>query len=180
MFPDFAIAGAFMIVATSYRRETRIHEAWIALGLVVGTCLALPAMSAGTGFMTHTLDGYLLRADDLIGLNAAPLGQDVWSIPWLWTISRYVYGALPLMVALGWIIDRDWRMVKAAAVGAIAAPVLYLLFPAVGPAHAFSGWPFASIHQKATMMVVLNSSLPRNAFPSMHFAWALMLFVYAH
>lgn len=179
MFPDFAIAGAFLIVVSSWQRESRIRDAWISLILMLGASFSLPLMSAGTGFMMHTLDGFLIEADKALGLNTIPLSRLAASTPWLWTLMVWVYASLPLAIAIGWIIDRDARLVKSCAIGALAAPVFYLLFPAVGPAAAFPGWPFAAIQGHSAIMAIADTSLPRNAFPSMHFSWAMMVYVYA-
>lgn len=179
MFPDFAIAGALLIMATSCHRDSRIQEACIALVLVIYSITSVPFIIWTTGFLGHTLDNYLFNVDRLIGLSTVPLARTLAETPWLWIIVVYVYSSLPLVIALGWLIDREIMLIEACLIGATVAPVLYVLFPAVGPIAAFPGWPFATIHAHFRMMAVTNPKLPRNAFPSMHFAWALLAWLNA-
>lgn len=181
MFTSYAVCGAFLILATSWDTpQTRVKEAWIALAILAGGMLALPLASNATGFMTHTVDNYLALADRATGLSTWPLAERTHSRFWLIETERMIYGSLPLAIAAGWVLERDWNLVKAAAIGAIVCPLLYLTFPAVGPAAAYPGFPINAPTVKPVIMAVMNHSLPRNAFPSMHFAWALMLFAYAH
>jgi membrane-associated phospholipid phosphatase len=70
------------------------------------------------------------------------------------------YVALPLVIALVWIIERNRLMFRALLVGAMFCWFFYLLFPAVGPIY-YS-------HQVST-------NIPRNCIPSMHFTWGLLL-----
>jgi len=104
-----------------------------------------------------------------------------------------VYAMLPaaaVLVALvqlrgGWA--RHNVVLPFVVVGAIG-PLVYLLFPVVGPAFAFgpeggsfavtTGWPGQPLIPNNPRPVSFDAVTPRNCVPSLHTAWAVVLFLH--
>jgi PAP2 superfamily len=102
-------------------------------------------------------------------------------------IALITYLALPIMVAAvcaGWIRFRNsspWLILKIMAVAGILGYAGYLLFPAVAPAYlpefTFPTVPFSlgDITPWHPRILLAPAVAPRNAMPSLHLAWALLL-----
>ncbi len=105
----------------------------------------------------HTIDSSLLRIDVGIGIAV-----------WHWTLTHpalvemlsvVYYG---LGVAAGFSIcssSRRSELFRSCIIAAVFAPLLYIVFPACGPAH-------------------MGHAAARNCIPSLHFSWALLLYLY--
>jgi hypothetical protein len=105
-----------------------------------------------------TYDAFLLKWD--FGIATAVRAV---SVPLMKPIGL-VYVALPLFEILAVVALKDRNrkiLIAALAISGLICPFLYLMFPAVGPAHI--GDPHA----------------PRNCMPSMHLTWTLLLWVYS-
>jgi hypothetical protein len=128
-------------------------------------------MSFGEGLRYHTVDASLYRLDRALHLDPFPWIHYVYSRPLLFQFLLAVYAILPIFIALGWVIDRSTTLLRAAVIAPIlAGSVLYNLVPGVGPIHGFTP---TIPHQLLPFDAVAN--LPRNAFPSMHLTWALLI-----
>jgi hypothetical protein len=102
-------------------------------------------------------------------------------------IAQIIYLALPIMVAAvcgGYIRFRHsspWPILKIMAVAGILGYVSYLLFPAVGPTYipefSFPAVPFSlgNITPWHPHVLIAPSGAARNAMPSLHLAWVLLL-----
>jgi PAP2 superfamily len=120
--------------------------------------------------LPHTIDGELRAADLALGLDGFALSRFSLAHLWArWTVEA-VYGALPLVVVLAWIVGRSHTLLRAALIGALAALPVYMLLPAVGPEYVFQGWPDAAAH----FVPGMAGFSPRNCMPSMHTAWAAL------
>jgi PAP2 superfamily len=137
-----------------------------------------------------TLDLFLYNFDASLGLQPSfAAGQFVLRSPWLTRIALLFYFALPIPVMLIYAnqLVRWGSGAMAAFLGLFvvgpAGVIFYNLLPACGPVYLFgSKFPFEplSSQQVKEMLVhpVLISGV-RNAFPSLHVAWALLASWYA-
>lgn len=173
MFVIYGSLGCLLVLLASLRQSDRYPDACVAVGLVVLSVVG-SLVSVGTTFLHSTYDNYLYWADTALGLDPAPLMKFIYA-HWLSRdLILNVYWGLPFAFALSWVWERSSRMVRVALIATALSPIFYILVPAVGPIHAFPGYPFVEPHVSLRMLV-LPADLPRNAFPSLHFAWALIL-----
>jgi hypothetical protein len=108
----------------------------------------------------HTIDAQLSMLD-------MGFGRAVWTFAkahaWFLQPITVIYFALPEAMLFAAFLAKSerGRLLVSLALGAVLVIPCYLLFPAVGPAHV--GDPLA----------------PRDCMPSMHLAWALLLWMNA-
>ena len=160
MFFYFALIGALTIWLRSLTvdKRERYQDTAVAIGLIVFTLLMTWPEQATTYLHPHTMDAAFAATDKWLHLDAAATGIWVYAhFAWFAHLLEAVYYALPLMMAGAYAIERNLMIPRTALFGGIAAYPFYNLYPAVGPAHAFSGIG------------------PRNCMPSMHFSWALLV-----
>ena len=115
----------------------------------------------------QTYDATLYRADRSLGLDAFAWIRIVYAHHWLFEAMIAVYVLLPIVMALGWVIERSIPMLIAMGVAPVFALGIYLIVPAVGPMHAFSRGTLLPLDAVAHLV--------RNCFPSMHLTWALLV-----
>ena len=163
VFMAWAVASGGLMIARHlyfvvYRGEKQEGDLVIAA--------AIPVLVLFTGFSSWivtmtpvTLDSQLAALDHGI----APLVR-TWTtqhLPVYWLLCL-VYDSLPFaaMLCAAFLRGKDrWRLGYAIILGGLLVTPLYLLFPAVGPAH------------------IGDPNAPRNCMPSMHLTWALLLWV---
>lgn len=171
--------GILLILAT------KVGDAWLRI-----TAIGRPAV----------WDEYALLADHALAQPSWLLGRLVDAAgPVFSGVLHWVYIELPaaaLVVAIyqlrnvagsGW--PRHFLMRSFLVLG-LVGPVIYILFPIVGPAYAFSSagqgfqlgdfWshslPPVDISPAA---IAFDDGTARNCMPSMHTAWALAVFVHS-
>jgi len=196
--PTLALIGISSLALLAYRRiwsateeRERLHYAFLPLLLFVLLGYAGSAPLAITNRLhPKTLDLFLYNFDASLGVQLSfKAGQLVLRSRWLTRIALLFYLALPIPVMLVYAkqLVRHGRAAMGVFLGFfIAGPVavvFYNLFPACGPIYLFgSKFPFAaqSVQRAQAMLVepVLVSGA-RNAFPSLHLAWALLAWWYA-
>ena len=142
----------------------------------------------------QVLDEYTALADRALGSPSRAVGQ-VFDV--LGPVGRgpfvAVYALLPVaavgvaVVQLrgGWA--RHNVVLSFVVVGAFG-PLVYLLFPVVGPAFAFgpqgggfavsTSWPTQLLVPGTPRLVPFDAVTPRNCVPSLHTAWAVVLFLH--
>jgi len=131
----------------------------------------------------HTLDPALYRIDTAIfGELTFATGRVLANHRWVQVLSGWCYLALALVgsglyaVSLrgrtGHVLPAEllWGWAAAGAIGAIG----YLLVPAVGPRFVFREWPWHMPDATGTYATPLLP-IPRNAMPSLHATWALLI-----
>lgn len=172
-----------------------IHRAWRSAALAALVPIGMASAPVGlAGLVTkltpRTFDGALMALDMTFRVPFSQvMGELVSTQPALLAMSLITYAALPGAIAAGLAYEeynfrrRETRgvginLLLAYAVSGTIAAALYILCPAVGPAHAFkAGFPS---HLPDASSVSLSLALyaptsPRNAMPSLHFAWAVLL-----
>lgn len=117
-----------------------------------------------TALQPATFDAQLAAFDRMLGLDfSAEARALVSGAAWLSALCQIVYAALPLAMAILIAHARHWkdtRLLASFAAAGAAAFVLYQICPATGPAHT-------------------GPQAPRNALPSLHATWALLLYLRA-
>ncbi|WP_127784452.1 phosphatase PAP2 family protein [Rhodococcus sp. X156] len=197
-------AGALVaLTGLAVHATTRLHgaERLAALrglgcgaALVAATALGNVWLELTAALRPEVLDEYLAVADHALLSPAWLVGR---LFDHLGVVGHYffltVYSMLPLMAvfAAGVQLWRGWQrhniMLTFVAVG-LLGPALYLLFPVVGPMFAFGAdggefaystqWPDVVPVVAAPEPLLFNDFTPRNCMPSLHTAWAVVIFVH--
>lgn len=136
----------------------------------------------------ETFDLPLFHFDSTLGFSpSVVLGQVLESFPGFKTIVNIAYLTLPLgfAVLFGLQLSRPGQprinFLAAWLISDVVALVGYHLLPACGPKYLFDNlfpWSMPAVDVLPFTTTVLKLA-PRNAVPSMHFGWALMLWLNA-
>ncbi|AFU05883.1 hypothetical protein O3I_039680 [Nocardia brasiliensis ATCC 700358] len=174
-----AALGALLILAT------KVGDVWLHV-----TVLSRPTV----------LDEYVLLADHALGDPSWVMGRvlDVLG-PAVYAVLHWVYIELPVaaIVVAVWQLRRvatsgRWPshyLVRTFLVLGLVGPVIYVIFPVVGPMFAFGPdghglqlgnfWPgVVPPLDRSPMPMPFDAATPRNCMPSMHTAWALSVFLH--
>ncbi|MGE5727178.1 MAG: phosphatase PAP2 family protein, partial [Gemmatimonas sp.] len=137
-----------------------------------------------------TYDGTLLALDATLRIPFSRLAGNLFTaVPLVRALSLIAYAALPGAIAGGLAYEEyaqrrglsrgvGVNLLLAYMVSGTIAALLYVLCPATGPAHAFAGMFPRSLPAANTVPLYLApfaSDSPRNAMPSLHVAWAVLL-----
>ncbi|WP_156370803.1 phosphatase PAP2 family protein [Nocardia arizonensis] len=174
-----AALGALLILAT------KIGDVWLHV-----TVVARP----------DVFDEYLRLADHALGDPSWVMGRVLDALgPVVYAVLHWVYIELPVaaIVVAVWQLRRVvpagvWPthyLVRTFLVLGLLGPVVYLLFPVVGPMFAFGTdgrglqvgdfWPAVVPPVDRTPSALpFDTVTPRNCMPSMHTAWALSVFLH--
>jgi len=171
----YTIAG--MIVILAFARRNSRQDLAVAFGLLAFFLLNVALGTVGRlpkgQFYSLTMDWYLYRADQYLGMDGLSLARWVLGTPALKAVLLVAYQALPVAFAIVWSAERSSAMLRAVLWAAVAGLACYRIAPATGPIYAFAGFPWLAPH--ATGQVYVDVSMPRNCLPSLHFGWALLL-----
>ncbi len=147
--------------------------------------LAPPCLALTTALHPRVRDAWPYLADAALGFQPSFLaGRLFEALPPLAPLCLAVYASLPL--ALAGLYGLQRRREQPAAVDpltafvavAVAGFVLYQVFPVVGPVYLFGdAFPYAPPEAGALPPAPLRAPLvPRNCMPSLHTAWALVVY----
>jgi hypothetical protein len=174
-FLFYTLAAVILILAFARRNEWQ--DPAVAFGLLGFFLLNVALGTVGSApkgkIFAPTMDLYLYRADQYLGLDGPSLARWVFATPLLKLVLLAVYQALPLAFAIVWSAERSRVMVRAVLLAAVAGSVCYRIAPATGPVYAFPGFPWVA--PQGSGQVLVDMSMPRNCLPSLHFGWALLL-----
>lgn len=158
----------------------------IPIGIVSFVLASLVALNLTV--MTHprVLDFYLYMFDGSLGVQPSfLLGQLFVRYKPLAEVALAAYLGLPFVIGLvcaGYLkYGSPWRLLGILASAGLLGYFLYFAFPATGPVYvagaSFPGspHPFATLKQMHPHAITLPFRAPRNAIPSLHMAWALLL-----
>jgi hypothetical protein len=165
----------------------RLYRIWLVpVGILLFVFLSMIALSLNVLVHLRALDLYLYAFDGSLGFQPSLVVRGL--------VSRYgvsevlireVYSSLPLAVGFlcaGFLVRQrsPWRLLAILGSAGVLAYLTYFVFPATGPLYflgsSFTGsaQPLATLRQMLPHAVVPFSA-PRNAMPSLHMAWALLL-----
>nr|WP_280261636.1 phosphatase PAP2 family protein [Nocardia abscessus] len=171
--------GALLILAT------KVGDVWLHV-----TVIGKPTV----------LDEYVMLADHALGDPSWVLGRAVDALgPVVYAVLHWVYIELPVaaIVVAVWQLRRvvssgRWPshyLVRTFLVLGLIGPLVYVLFPVVGPMFAYGPdgnglqlgnyWPgVVPPIDRNPMPLPFDAAVPRNCMPSMHTAWALSVFLH--
>jgi PAP2 superfamily protein len=159
-----------------------------ALVLPLGNVLMWPALLAAIPFLPDVYDLALIRLDATLGLQPASVIATLFQdFPLLHAFHVVVYFQLALAMGLVAALEaRSGRrmgvgLLPAALAAAVIGYALYAAMPALGPRPYF-GDGFARILQDFAAPPaepLVNTTHPRNAIPSLHMTWALLVYLAA-
>lgn len=162
----------------SYLRTFYAGAVFPLLGLLEGYAHLL-----GIWLRPRTYDAFLLFFDSSLGFSPSfTLGQLLLRSPLAWNLATIVYYALPLAVCMVYASNRvrsrePVPILALFLIFTISGFALYLVYPAVGPLHAFAAdYPGATpslAHIVLQPMAVPDA--PRNCMPSLHLGAALLV-----
>ena len=168
--------------------------------------LLIVAVKIGAAWLTvinnvrpTVLDQYVMLADHALGQPSWLFGRLIDAGgPVVAGVLHGVYGQLALAAMIVSIYQLrnarfgDWPqhfLVRSFLILGLIGPVIYVLFPVIGPAYVFGAegeglqignyWPhiLPPIDMPAGM-IPFDDSRARNCMPSMHTAWALAIFLH--
>jgi PAP2 superfamily protein len=182
------VLGGLMLLTRAVD-PTNLKRIYLPSVVLLALVLISQLMLIGTTIRGRaTFDAYLQAFD--LSLTWPPvfgLGRIFQRLNRSPQIAQITYLLLPMMVAAvcaGYIRFRNsspWTILKIMAVAGILGYAGYLLFPAVGPAYipefTFPTVPFSlgDITPWHPRILLAPAGAARNAMPSLHMAWALLL-----
>jgi hypothetical protein len=158
--------------------------------LVLRDAVMLPIFSLVAGLAMNWINGhalpsydYFLHAFDLtLGTPGRLVARWFQALPWLAASASVVYSSLLIFPPLyhAWALHRGVRsrmnLMKAFVVGGVCGFILYQVCPAIGPLYVFKDrFPEHMPSLNEFTMQVFASKSVHNAMPSMHMAWALLV-----
>lgn len=188
--------GAFLMLGlrwlwsgASERRRTYAVLA-PAAALVFFVLSAQRALSLANLLYPKTYDLYLYLADGSFGFQPSFLmGRAMAHSAVLHIAADLTYISLPFVMALVYALrlpkqtERpSWDLITLFLLAGLGGWALYNIVPATGPAYVFSAsfpWtalPYRSLHRLFLESVPVNGNIPRNAIPSLHMAWVMLLY----
>ncbi|MEU6563599.1 phosphatase PAP2 family protein [Nocardia nova] len=175
-----AALGALLILAT------KVGDVWLHFTVMAGP---------------NVRDRYLVLADHAFGEPSWVMGRVIDALgPVVYGVLHWVYIELPVaaMVVAAWQLRKIvptgvWPghyLVRTFLVLGLLGPVVYLMFPVVGPMFAFGAdghglqvgnyWPHIVPHlDYHPAPMPFDNATPRNCMPSMHTAWATTVFLHS-
>jgi hypothetical protein len=188
--------GAFLTLGlrwlwsgSSERRRTYALLA-PAASLVFFVLSAQRALSLANLLYPKTYDLYLYLADGSFGFQPSFLmGRAMAYSSVLRIAAQLTYVSLPFVMAVVYALrlpkqaERpSWDMITLFLLAGLGGWALYNIVPATGPAYVFgASFPWQSLPDPALKrlfmeQIPVNGDIPRNAIPSLHMAWVLLLY----
>ncbi len=188
--------GAFVMLglrwlwsAGSDRRKTYAVLA-PAAALVFFVLSAQHALNLANVLYPKTFDIYLYLFDGSLGFQPSFLmGRAMAASRILRIACLLTYVSLPFVMALVYALrlpkgaERpSWDMVTLFMLAGLGGWALYNVVPATGPVYVFLSdfpWhalPYGSLHRLLLEPIPVHAVFPRNAIPSLHMTWVLLLY----
>jgi hypothetical protein len=142
------------------------------------------------GFNPQTDDAWLYVFDGSLGFQPSFLmGKIMYSSIVLTRSAMLTYLSLPFAMAVvcAWQIPLaarkiSWHMLIVLLLAGVSGWLLYNVVPGTGPIYAFgnnfpwNGIPYKALSTFALQKMSLPTNIPRNAMPSLHVGWVVLLF----
>lgn len=152
-----------------------------ALVLPVFSLIAGVSMNAVTKAQPPAYDFYLYAFDSGLGITPGALVARLFdALPWLGVSASVTYALLLLFPTFydAWGLRRGVRssLMTAFVVGGVCGFIFYQICPGLGPAYVFgSRFPWHLPAPPKFDLVMYRGAGARNAMPSMHMTWALLV-----
>lgn len=160
---------------------------------VVLTFLILAAVhSLNMASLLHanTFDLYAYAFDGSLGFQPSfLLGGVLNRNPWLFPLVKVTYEGIVLAMAAtyaAFMIRQEkpvWEVIEFLFAPAMIGYLFFSVFPVCGPRYAFAQdfpqtyLPYSILHRLILECVPVSRVFPRNGVPSLHMAWALMIWL---
>jgi hypothetical protein len=188
--------GAFLMLtlrvlwsATDTRRKALAALA-PAAAVVFFVFSAQRALSLANLLFPKTYDLYLFVFDGSLGFQPSFIAGQIMARSHLLAVAAIVtYLSLPFFMSVVYALrlPRDaespsWDIITLLMLAGMGGYLLYIVVPATGPAFVFKGsfpmnpLPFHLLPKLALERIAVADDVPRNAIPSLHMAWVLLLY----
>jgi hypothetical protein len=183
------ILGLRSIWSERESRENAIALLAPALILIVFIFGCAKVLSLTSGVSPQTDDAWLYAFDGSLGFQPSfVVGKIMYDSIFLTRASMLTYLALPFFMALvcAWQISREtrrisWYMLTVLLLAGVGGWLLYNVVPGTGPIYAFgqdfpwNALPYRDLPRFVLGKMIIPTTIPRNAMPSLHVGWAVLL-----
>lgn len=183
-----AAASVLMQFSTALRRGAPLRDNRDMAVACFAVALVVTPLVSGWGIqisalIPQTFDANALRMDEAFGLRVpAWLDEAVQGSRFVSYVVFHVYISISLaMVGYDLLFDetREWRMTKLMLVSSLLGFVAYFITPVVGTGYFRDYGQTGALRDLLAHASAGAGVLPRNAMPSLHTTWGLMLIVSA-
>jgi PAP2 superfamily len=183
---SFLVLGIRAAEAPGIERKRLFVLLGPALGLVFFIFAVQHALNLTGWLYPKTFDLYLYAFDGSFGFQPSfALGRLFHTYAPIRVLGYLTYQTLPLAMALvylGYIDPRatrpNWNLLRLFFGTGVLGWLFYNFVPATGPVYAFPGaFPYGTPLQLQHVLerISVNPDFPRNAIPSLHMTWVLLL-----
>ncbi len=170
-------------------RENAVALLVPALVLIIFIFVSGNVLRVSGSLNPQTEDAWLYALDGSLGFQPGFfVGKLMYNSIVLTRITMLTYLSLPFAMAVvcAWKIrigarQISWNMLAVLSLAGVAGWLLYNVVPATGPIYAFGPdfpWhplPYNDLFGFALHKMSIATNIPRNAMPSLHVGWALLL-----
>jgi uncharacterized SAM-binding protein YcdF (DUF218 family) len=192
----FATAGVATFVVLALRAIWSTGDDQKQVLSLLGPCVvvvffvfsAQHALNLANTINTLTFDIYLYAFDGSFGFQPSFFaGTLMGNHLLLHHAALLTYLSLPFAMAVvyAWDVPKEtgrpsWRLIEMLMLAGLIGWVLYNIVPGTGPLFVYkdfprSALPYASLHRLFLERITMPPDVPRNAVPSLHMAWVLLL-----
>jgi hypothetical protein len=189
-FSALLLLGLRAVWSERESRENAIALLSPSLILIVFIMSSANVLRLSTGLSPKTEDAWLYAFDGSLGFQPSFLmGKIMYGSIVLTRSAMLTYLSLPFAMAVvcAWRIPVaarkiSWQVLTVLLLAGVAGWILYNVVPGTGPIYAFGqGFPRNSIPYKDLSKFALEKmsipvGIPRNAMPSLHMGWVVLLF----
>jgi hypothetical protein len=188
--------GAFLMLGLRWLWSTGVERRKTYAVLAPGAAMVLfvlsaqRALSLANVLYAKTFDLYLYVVDGSFGFQPSFLmGRAMASSSLLRVACLLTYISLPFVMALVYALrlpkgteKPSWDIITLFLLAGLGGWALYNIVPGTGPVYVFAGnfpWralPYKVLPRLYLELVPVDSDIPRNAIPSLHMAWAMLLY----
>jgi hypothetical protein len=194
---SFAVLGFSALLLLGLRalwseregRENALALLLPSLILIVFIAATADVLRLSSGLSPKTDDAWLYAFDGSLGFQPSFLmGRIMYGSVWLARSAMLTYLSLPFAMAVvcAWNVPAaarriSWHMLIVLLLAGVAGWILYNVVPGTGPIYAYAkDFPWNSIPYKNLSTFALEKmpipiSIPRNAMPSLHVGWVVLL-----
>lgn len=189
-FGAFLMLGLRWLWSGSLERRRTYAVLAPAAALVFFVLSAQRALSLANLLYPKTYDLYLYLFDGSFGFQPSFLAAKAMAASsFLRIAAALTYVSLPFVMALVYALrlpkDAErpsWDLITLFLLAGLGGWALYNVVPATGPGYVFKmdfplrPLPYQSLHRLFLEQIPVSTDIPRNAIPSLHMAWVVLLY----